>query len=203
MTIAVIGHGRSPEGRHWGERIDSCDAVVRMWDWFWQPNADYGEKYDYGVVALIPFSLEPFHKAPKAIPRIAWLGYARGKGETPVLPNMEIIDQRYRDEAVRLGGRPGMNLTRGCAAVCWAIEAADEVVLVGFDNLKARACLDIDAAFCPDYQALWDRWHPGWRGRLYSTKRQGSHDVAIERPLIEALARKRGVTVAFAEDIWN
>lgn len=206
MAIVVIGHGRSPEGRGWGEKIDAC-TVIRCWDWEWQSLADYGERYDYGVLALIPFSIRPFLETTKSMPAVGWLGYARARDPIDMsrLPKMQIIDQRYRDLAVKeLGAKPSFNLTRGCAAACWAIDAADDsVVLVGFDNLKVRKALELEDAFPDPVKENWDQWHPGWRGKLYNTHRQGSHDIAVERPLLEHLARDRGVKLNFAEEIWS
>jgi hypothetical protein len=202
--IAVIGHGRSPEGRGFGPAIDSCSAVVRMWDWAWQERADYGERYDYGVFTILPVSLKAFREAQPWPPRVSWLAYRRASdgGELPAAT--EIIDQCYRD---RIGG-PTVNLTRGCAAACWAIDRAGSggiVVLVGFDNLKAGQCLPVEEAFPPRYREHYDRIHPQWRRSWYPPNggaRCGSHDIAAERGLIEGLAAERGVTVAFAEDIW-
>jgi hypothetical protein len=116
----------------------------------------------------------------------------------------EIIDQRYRDRIADAA----VNLTRGCAAVCWAIEKAGAggiVTLVGFDNLKAGTCLPVEQAFPAAYLDHYDRAYPGWRKSWYPARggaRCGSHDIAAERGLIEGLAAERGVTVAFAEDIW-
>lgn len=210
MTIAVIGHARSPEGRGWGERIDACNVVVRMYDWEWQPLADYGERYDYGIVALIPFSLKPFLEAVnKPQPAKGWLGYARGREPVNMagLPKMEVISQDFRDIGISLGGSPGFNLTRGCAAACWAVNAAGQggtVILVGFDNLKAGLTQEAAEAFPDAVLKDWDERHPGWRDRLYrgGATKHGSHDIAIERVLLEKLAADRGVNLQFAEDVW-
>jgi hypothetical protein len=207
LTIAVIGHGRSPEGKYWGRKIDDCETVVRMWDWHWQQPDDYGEQYDYGVVALLRTSIVAFLNNNEREPKIEWLGYLRGPVDMKLLPDMRIIDQRYRDEAVRLGGKPNFNLTRGCAAACWALnqaEAGEDVVLVGFDNLRAGVCLETSKAFSAEYQRHYDRLHPNWRHNMYfpGSKICGSHDMTIERPLLETLAKRWDINLRFAEDIW-
>lgn len=207
MITAVIGHGRSPEGKGWGDKIDACDTVVRMWDWHWQEPEDYGTKYDYGVIALLRTSVTAFLNHNDGEPRKGWIGYSRGPVDMSRLPPMVIIDQRYRDEAVKIGGRKNSNLTRGCAAACWALNEAakgDDVILVGFDNLKAGYCLETNKAFPAEYQKHYDTLHPNWRHMMYfpGSKVCGSHDMAIEHPLIEMLAKRYGVNLHFAEDIW-
>lgn len=202
MSIAVIGHGRSPEGRRWATKIDCCDVVIRMWDWHWQERPDYGNEYDYGVFAILPVSMKAFLAENQRQPMRGWLGYRRGVVTDQLPDNTEIIEQTWRDEALALGGKGGagkLNLTRGCAAACWAIEKArpgERVILVGFDNAYAGCAAAIEDAFPPAYAEHYDRMHPQWRrGGWYkpgSTK-AGTHDLAIERPLMEALAGRRGV----------
>lgn len=201
--FAVIGHGRSPEGRGWGKAIDQC-TVIRMWDWAWQERADYGERYDFGVFAVLPVSMRAFREAQPWPPAQGWLAYQRGASDGVLPPRTEIIDQRYRD---RIGG-PRVNLTRGCAAACWAIDRAGRggmVVLVGFDNLKSGRCAPAAEAFPPAYLDHYDRAYPGWRRGWYPANgrtRCGSHDIAAERGLVEQLAAEQGVTLCYAEELW-
>jgi hypothetical protein len=72
VLTAVIGHGRSPEGRGWAPRIDACDVVVRMWDWHWQ-SADYGTKYDYGLFEVHWTILQNFQAHNQRTPAMGWI----------------------------------------------------------------------------------------------------------------------------------
>src|SRR5688572_8704433 len=118
-----------------------------MWDWDWQPVEDYGARYDHGVITILPVSMRAFGVLNQRQPALGWLAYRRGEQVGALPPRTTIIGQRYRD---RLPGASGqINLTRGCAAACWAIEQPDcgEVVLIGFDNLRAGRCAPVEQAF--------------------------------------------------------
>lgn len=207
----MIGHGRSPEGRGWGPEIDACGLVVRMWDCHWQPAQDYGTRYDFGMVALNHGQIAAWMKFNERSPARGWLGFLR-EG-TMARPGFETVDPANWNRMARLlgarrqGGR--FNLTRGCAALCWAIERAGkggEVVAVGFDNLRRGWLLPVDEAFPADYLAHYDRAFPGWRGGYgYQSGADtcGSHDIAVERWLVGTLADSRGVTVHPAGDLWG
>lgn len=206
-SVAVIGHGRSPEGKGWGRKIDEC-VVIRMWDWHWQAPQDYGERYDYGVFSILPVSSMAFDKAAKRTPDVGWLGYARGQQIGGIPGNTTIIDQRFRDIAKKYA--PGvfpLNLTRGCAAAAWALDcnAWDEVILVGFDNVRAGICLAVEEAFAPDYLEHYDATYPQWRrGGWYSPgqSRCGSHFMGAEAPMLAEVAEESGTKLSFAEDTW-
>lgn len=202
--IVVVGHGRSPEGRNWGKEIDRARTVIRMWDWHWQGAEDYGSRYDLGVFTILEVSMRAFLAANRREPAEGWIAYQREVSKTLLPDRTFVAGQQYRD---RIGGA-GINLTRGCAAACVAIDKlADQdesVILVGFDNMKARYCLPISAAFPPAYRDHYDMIHPQWRRRWYSpgSQRCGSHDIAAESGLLAALAVERSVDLRFAEDIW-
>jgi len=210
MRIAVIGHGRSPEDRGWGKKIDACDLVLRMWDWEWQAAADCGRRYDHGVVALDQRQLEAWRRRHSATPAVSWLGFMRDG--LPAHPAMEPLDPaRWNEIAAKLrtpGKSRTFNLTRGCAAVCWAIKRAGadgDVVLVGFDNLRRGRLLPEEEAFGPAYLAHYDAAYPDWRrwsGYQAGETRCGSHDIAVERQLLGVLCAETGNTLTFAEDLW-
>lgn len=214
MTVAVIGHGRSPEGRRWGGRVDACRTVVRMWDWHWQVDGpdDWGTRYDYGVIELLPRITEVFWERNRVQPAESWLAYWRQPPTAPVPDNTIVIGQTWRDEAWALGGRGAggnvLNLTRGCAAACWAImrhaHEGEDVVLVGFDNAFAGHCLPTDDAFPERYLEQYDRQYPHWRRNWYTPGLTtcGTHDIAIERPLMARLAERAGVDLRFAQEAW-
>lgn len=211
MTIAVIGHGRSPEDKRWGGAIDRCDAVVRMWDWTWQPAGDYGTKYDYGLFVLTPKQLQIFQQYNLCEPRKKWLAYL-GKPTENVFPfNAELVDTvRWCVKARELGGvgLSGMlTLTRGCVAACWAIEHAvkgEAVVLVGFDNVLIGINQPIEKSFCPAYwQSYMSRFAPNAE-KVYpiGQAKTATHDMAVERPLLKLLAEERNVSLHFAQEYW-
>lgn len=210
MRVAVIGHGRSPEGRGWGKNIDACNLVVRMWDWAWQPAEDYGTRYDYGMVSLNQGQIGAWMRLNEKSPDRGWLGFKR-EG-TLAHSGFETVDPAHWNQMARLLGarRPAgqFNLTRGCAALCWAIEKVGrggEVVMVGFDNLRRGRLLPINEAFPAAYLDHYDRAFPAWRRSMpyeAGSETCGTHDIAVERWLVSTLGCERGVTVSAADDIW-
>lgn len=211
--IAVIGHGRSPEGKRWGTQIDACATVVRMWDNEWQPFEDYGKVYHYGLFVLTPKGLGLFEKHNKRTPRYGWLAY-KGKpmGVCTLPNNTKVIDPVvWTDKAMRMGGvgeSGKLTLTRGCVAACWAIEHAstgEPVVLVGFDNVLCGINQPVEKSFCPEYWALYmSRFTPN-TDKVYpiGSSKTATHDMNVEFPLLKELARERMVDLQVAEDVWN
>jgi hypothetical protein len=215
MTIAVIGHGRSPEGRGWGSKIDSCSTVIRLWDWYgWQGVADYGEKYSYGLFVLTPKGLSAFTSYHKIVPARKWLAYL-GKPVRGDLPNgvpIEIVDPSpWVAEAQAMGGAGlsgRLTLTRGFVAAAWALCCTpypDNVVLVGFDNVKLGINQPIEKSFCPEY---WKMFNSRFESKLDKSYPVGhskteTHDMAVEAPLLFKLAGDRGLKLDYAEEIWG
>lgn len=212
MTIVVIGHGRSPEGKRWGSRIDRCETVVRMWDWTWQPWGDYGSAYHYGLFVLTPKGLRIFNQYVKSYPSRGWLAYF-GKPTSGVLPApVEILDnERWNKIAIEMGGSglsDKFSLTRGCAAAAWAIETASKgckrVILVGFDNVQAGLNKPIEESFSPEYWALYmSRFKPDV-DKVYpiGTAKTATHDMAIEFPFLQRLASEHNVKLELAQEVW-
>lgn len=209
MTTVVVGHGRSPEGKRWGNKIDACKKVVRMWDWQWQDDADFGNKYDYGLMVLTPKALGIFHLHNKRIPNRGWLVYY-GKPTAGVLPNpppCEILNtpvwvQQGR-EMGGLGLTGELTLTRGCAAAAWAIQNDSRVVLVGFDNVRCGVNKPVEESFDPVYWNLYTgRFKDQSKYYPVGGTKTNTHDMAIELPLLKALAREAQTELLFAEDIW-
>jgi hypothetical protein len=208
---AVVGHGRSPEGRGWGSRIDACDTVVRMWDWHWQAAPDHGTRYDYGVIEVHPMTLERWAAHNCRQPARGWVASdLRRKHWSPMghrlPPETEVIDFRELTRANRhmgAGETGRWELTRGAIAACWAISKAgpgDAVVLVGCDNLRDGVALPLEQAFPQAYRL--DASGPRFADYVGGATRSGNHDFAAERRLVEHLAAKAGVGVAFAQDVW-
>lgn len=206
--FAIVGHARSPEGRGWGPLLDACGGVLRMWDSGWQNAADYGTRYDIGFLEIGHGLVEKAMRHRKRDPNRGWLA-SWLHGSSPRLPKMtEVVDQREWTAVGRRFGGVGttgrLEFTRGTVAACWAIsraEPGDEIVLVGFDNIRRGVTLDIDKAFCPEYRA-----HPGsfsFNGYKGGETKFGNHDYTVERPVMEFLAAERGVILSFAQDVWN
>lgn len=213
MTIVVVGHGRSPEGKGWGSRIDQCSTVVRMWDWApWQGLSDYGEKYDYGLFVLTPKGLHVFQQHNKVIPSRGWLAYM-GKPVNGKLPNsvpVELVDPAPWCEMGLAAGGAGLSgrltMTRGFVAAAWAIGKAktEPVVLVGFDNVLAQTNKPVSESFCPEYWKLFNGRFDDKLDKAYPTgqPKTETHDMGVELPLLYALATKHKVHLEFAQRIW-
>ena len=207
ITIAIVGHGRSPEGKGWGKRIDSCEYVIRMWNWYWQDEADYGTKYDYGVLEDPQGILRNFEKFNQHEPTC---GYVVSQLNHRIMPNFPpktiLVDQQpWTEIGVQLGGMGAtgrLQFTRGTVAACWAIESArrgDRIILVGFDNVYERTALSIEKGFAAKWQKDPTNYWSGYtEGRRY-----GNHDFAIENPVLQHLAAKHGVTVVYSQDAWQ
>jgi hypothetical protein len=208
MIYCIVGHGRSPEGRGWSHEIDACDVVIRMWDCAWQPPADYGTKYDFGLFEVHPTMMRTFSQFRRREPTQGWIGSVLHQPQRCRLPDRtQLVDQeRWSRLGMQMGGvgRTGrLQFTRGTIASLWAIERArrgDTVVLLGFDNIRLGQTLALELAFCESYRA-----NPGtfsfsaYRG---GETKHGNHDFAIEYPLMRKIAQRRGVKLRFAEDMW-
>jgi hypothetical protein len=207
-SCAIIGHGRSPEGKAWASLIDACDTVIRMWDCQWQDPAVLGNRYDIGLYELHPTMMATFHENVRRNPRRGWVAsLLKPVARSQILPRTQIVDQqRWNEIGIAMGGlgmTGRLQFTRGTIAACWAIEDAepgDRVILVGFDNIRRGVTLPLDQAFCPAY-----RGNPGsysFEGYRAQRTKDGNHDFAIELPVMRRLAADHGVSVVFAEDVW-
>lgn len=207
MSLAVVvGHGRSPEGKGWGPRIDAARCVIRMWDWGWQDAADYGTRYDYGVIEIGTGLIEKAMKHKRSDPAKGWIASLLHGKPSRLPPNSEIVDQkRWNDIGRRLGGAGAtgrLQFTRGTIATCWAIEQErwSEIVLVGFDVILAGKTLGTEKDFSPAYRKNPGTFSfSGWRA---NTSKFGNHDFKVERKVIATLAEEHGVRVNFAQEVW-
>jgi hypothetical protein len=217
MTTVVVGHGRSPEGKCWGSRIDNCKTVVRMWDWEWQDPIDCGVKYDYGLFTMTPTGLRVFMEHNKRTPSRGWLAYF-GKPTmlSGLLPNgkpVEVVDPapwwRWAREMGGAGLSGRLTLTRGCVAAAWAIaHEPRHVVLVGFDNVACGINQPIELSFNPVYWKLYNSRNNRAAGKMekvypIGTAQTETHDMAVELPLLRKLAELRKVELLFATDVWR
>lgn len=211
QTFAIIGHGRSPEGRGWGERINAANHVVRMWNWHWQEPADLGTRYDTGLLEVHKLTIRDWRRHNKHQPAAGWIAsllnpYREMTRELP--KDCLLLDQdtfmRQMPRAERGVGETGVwQLTRGGIAACWALSRAregDEMILVGFDVIKAGIALPVADAFSPDYVNSGGFF--GMGAYVPGKTKEGNHDYEAERRLIEFLAARAAVKVHFAEEIW-
>ncbi len=88
-------------------------------------------------------------------------------------------------------------LTRGCAAICAAISLLEpkELFLVGFDTIKAGAT--VSPHYGPEAQAEFDVRMAGKPHEFKPAghEREGAHDFAIEKRLVETYAGENKVKV--------
>jgi hypothetical protein len=185
-----------------------------MWNWDWQDPADYGERYDVGIIETHPKIIKQWREHNRRMPAEAWVASILNcpRGTFSTLPERSItveqhsrwIEQEGRAAGIEGCGETGnWELTRGGIAACWAMENAapsGELILVGFDNIAAGVALAPDAAFSPVYQAHGGFW--GMDGYKAGATKEGNHDYIAERLLLENMARRLGLGLRFAEAIW-
>lgn len=183
--ICIIGHGPSPVGRGWGPRIDA-QTVVRMHDWAHQPAEDYGSRCDHAVLPgpWLDRALGQLGRAPIC----AWWIYML-PGRRPRIPipaTVLGVPTRAIEVAIEMDAPAP---TRGlcAAAMSAATFPEEEIVLVGFDTLRAGAATQ----------------YPDWYGMKIGEDRIGRsanhrHDFAAERAALAHLPRVR-----HAEDVWS
>jgi hypothetical protein len=214
MTVAVIGHGRSPEGKRWGNRINTCSTVIRMWDWNWQVpmHEDFGLKYNYGLFVLTPKQFGAFTRQNMHTPDEGWLAYF-GKPTSAELPpkTIKVDAGPWVTLGLELGGAGlggTLTLTRGAVAALWAIcnmALSRRVVLVGFDNVKKGVNQSIEDSFHPDYWKQFNSKFENAPEKYYpiGSAKTATHDMSVELPLLRQVASIYGVTLEFAEDVWS
>lgn len=208
-TVAIIGHGLTPVGKGWGNKIDSCNLVCRLWNWHWQGERDWGARYDWGFYEISPTEMARFHKHNVARPVTGWVGSKLKPYEGNLPFPTEVIDPEHWEQlAVNKFGGSGaggkrLKLTRGVRLAAWAIERSrkgDEVILVGFDNVVTGTALTPEEGYPEEYR----KCPAGFPFRDYvggGTKYR-SHDYAVEGPVLKALAKARLVTLHHAQNIW-
>lgn len=209
--IAVIGHGRSPEDRTWGPMIDACDVVVRMWNWHWQHPADFGTKYDYGLIDVARPLIDRFHEHNRFTPAIGWIGSPHPSSRFCRTPSgIEMIDPKpWHEMAKSMGGFGPMGrleFTRGTQAACWAItkcaEPGDRVVLVGFDYVVLGRSQPVEQAASPSYLGSPGEFPFTEQSYRENVRRFGFTDYGIEFPVMHRLAEERSVILVLAQGIW-
>lgn len=208
MLTVIVGHGKSAEGKGWGPRIDSAARVIRMWDNQWQNSEDYGVRYDLGLFEMGGGLAKRFKQLNQRHPKEGWLASVVSREFTPLPANTAVIDQSdWNKRAMELGGVGAsgrLQFQRGTVAACWVLETAsrgDKLILVGFDNVVAGRALPVHEGFPDKYVSEPTSFH--FKGYIPNAPRYGNHDFTIERPFMTRLARSHGVTLKFAQHIWQ
>lgn len=208
MNIVVVGHGLSPKNKGWGELIDHQDnLVLRMWNWHWQNSKDYGSRYDYGFYEISPVELKRFFRHNVRFPTKEWIA-AKLKDYDGPLPEGStcVLNPRgWINEAKDMGGSgkgKALKLTRGVQAAAWAIEEGpQQVILVGFDNVKEAVALSIEKGYPSEYVECKAAFP--FRDYVGGGTKYSSHDYAIEQPFLARLSERLGVTLVHAQDKWG
>lgn len=208
-SIAIVGHGRSPEGKGWGAKIDACTVVVRMWDCHWQWTTDYGCKYDYGYFEISPRQWQRFSEHNCRTPTQGWVGgKVKAKSIGVILPAKTTIvpSVRWVELGQLMGGRGKggrLTLPRGVVAACWALERfrPKHCVLVGFDFTYQGKTLSIEESFPAQY--LREPSTGPFKHYVAHSRVYNYHDHAIERPLLVEIARRSGTQLSFAQEVWS
>lgn len=206
FTAAVVGHGTSALGKGWGKKIDACDLVVRMWNCHWQNEADYGTKYDYGLIEASPGLITAAMQHKRRDPAEGFIASKLFRFDRIQLPpRSELADQAPWVETAKemggLGATGRLQFTRGTVAACWLIDRAypgDTIVLVAFDDIYGG--ITVKDAFPKEYLVTPGICPTG--GYKPGLRKYGNHDYAIERPLMERLAKDRGARVVFSQEVW-
>ena len=178
-----------------------------MWDNHWQCEIDYGTKYDYGFFEACSSMMPNFYQYNQHEPTVGWVASLLGVARYCQMPKgTELINQAdWAEIGKQLGGlgeTGELQFTRGTVAACWAIENADpgdQIILVGYDNIRAGTALPVQVGFPSEYLEQKSTFSfNGYKpGRKY-----GNHDFQCEYPVMQHLANERGVNVVFAQDVW-
>lgn len=210
--VAIIGHGLTPEGQGWGHCIDATPVVVRMWNYHWQNLLDYGERYDFGFYEISPTEMARFYKHNCRTPARGWVATRLLKPyEGPLPENTTVCDaSSWDDDGRRLGGlgmKGRLLLTRGVRAACWALtkfmSPGQSMVLVGFDNVYTGRTLSSKEGF-PQSYIEFPAAYPMVRydNAPHTETKSGNHDFAVEGPLLNLLAKRAGIKLDHAQDVW-
>lgn len=206
--IVVIGHGPSPVGMGWGPRIDAAATVIRMVDCDWQGAADYGTRYDIGVLTSPMGRINGLLATNRRRPAAWWL-YDHHRKLSAVadlamvagLPCRRMPPDRLAQAVAEMeadGAANGrgyrLDLTRGTAAVVTARadSPAEAIVLVGFDDVY-RGHMAADS-YAPGFLRQMGGAMPSWPAGATKTR---AHDYAGESRLMRRL---HGVRFGFGEE---
>lgn len=208
-SCVIVGHGRAHIGKGFGPRIDDCAFVIRMWDWQWQNEPDWGKKYSYGLIELETLAFRLFKEHNERNPTLGWIASRRPGWVIPALPDRTTLIESDKWErvgkAMGAKGETGdFRLTRGMVAACWALDLGiDQLILLGFDSVYEGKCLSIKDGYPEEYVNLastypWRTYDANAGKTVY-----GNHDYANEGPLLEKLCKDQGVELKFSQDLWK
>jgi len=195
ISVAIIGHGSSIEGRGYGKFIDSNDIVIRMAECDWQNHTDYGIKYDIGVFAEGPS--KSWAENSQRIPKLEYWYYRMDKN----IRNEEDVMSKFKDRQTRelrnsvwqyvKHLKPGFHFSRGTAAVISAAKLYHpvEISLFGFDSVINGTNEKTGSKHHPD---LLTQYLPS----DYHLPRNGNtHDWESEKNLMQTLSSTKAVAI--------
>ncbi len=202
MSVVVVGDGPSGEGTGWGSFIDEQSAVVRLWNHHWQPPADYGRRYDYGLITA-PRNAQNAARNPA---RKWWYYdvYSKTNGtynrlhglDVDVLPHKQWLSELEQLGAKSENGKP-LKLARGFAAALATacLLKPQRMFMIGMDMLRDGVTTS------PRYGTAATSYRnatmPGHALELVDAglEREGPHDYTAERALFDAKAAEHGIEI--------
>jgi len=138
MRACIVGNGSSVYNSWMGEYIDGMDIVIRMHEFKNTYPADFGKKYDYGILPA-PW-LSEAREQITMVPDEGWLLYSFGKHKKYL--NVKEVEGRQVhhfniDDTFHEIFKTGKAPTMGLAAVLMtAIHLKPkEIYLAGFDSV--------------------------------------------------------------------
>jgi hypothetical protein len=183
-----------------------------MWNWHWQDAADYGIRYDFGLIEVHKICIRDWINHNQHQPAVCWLAsllltYRDMAKELPddiIMLGQEVWLREPQRKFWGMGETGVWQLTRGGVAACWAIDSAregDTLTLVGFDVIKAGIAAPVEEAFSPEYMNSGGFF--GMGSYKPGRTKEGNHDYPAERSLLEFKAARKAVTLQFAQDAWQ
>jgi len=182
--VSIVGHGQSPLDRGWGPRIDET-IVIRLKDPSWQNKEDYGTRVDCMCASTetLPVMLD-YKKVPKRYfgqpKKGSWNPTVeasfRSRAQAPLVIPIDLF-LTWNAIFKTLGREEVRNFSLGMFAILCACEflKAEEIMLVGFDNLLG-----------PDRP----EYHKANKGKWVT-----HHDWKAENRMLPIVEEKYGVTI--------
>lgn len=185
-SVCIVGHGPSVVGMNYGNIIDSHDGVVRMVEWDWQNEIDYGRKYTIGVYSEGP--TKDWVKKSKYKPEIYFYYDTTGKLvdiEDDKIPGNKAYGKIFTIQLKRtvwdwidlVELQSAKHFSRGIAAVLGVLTyfSPEKITLVGFDAVRF---------------GFSKKHHPveltnQWKRRI--PKGGNTHDWNVERKILQVV----------------
>jgi hypothetical protein len=213
VKAVIVGHGPGLWEKGRGELIDSFDAVIRIYDFLWQDQKNYGSKVDYCMYTYTAARMIPALKNPpeswtktrsmeSISPKEIWIVHHMGSfGALMVGPGADKLEDDYREYNPKIFNnlvyywnynyqqyRPKyQKFSTGILTVMVAAYhlKPEELCLIGFDNLKAG----INEEYWAGYR--------GENGNGAIHKCLMNHDLAAESSLVFDIANAYQVEIKY------